>query len=368
MFYYIPLTLQPEYRGVTAELVIDLPQRTEDEARRNPFVHDLLEHPFVHAHLDREAGDNRPDTDYLNRYDGNPYAYRCQEVRIVYQNWNIAPLHAGHREFVFHIYACVSEAVTFPEPELFFTVTDQYDYYIDLFCRDLLVIDHVPVHQPPFHLHNYVCVRTGVAVVELGTVKCVNDEHGLQRLVLSDVNQTEMAMTNANRAMIHPIRLTDELLETMGFVMTNSAVYHYPVQDHFDMPILMNGIHYLLCLIRNGRYSYQLIVEDRRAAYGTMVYQVDYLHELQVQIMACYQYDFLPHPELVKNYLQQKMNNHFFAANHKSLIFEYYNNLGQTIPTRVMFIQDTAAYYRVDQNVVQRYVDEMILSGEIVVR
>ena len=33
-----------------------------------------------------------------------------------------------------------------------------------------------------------------------------------------------------------------------------------------------------------------------------------------------------------------------------------------------MFIQDTAAYYRVDQNVVQRYVDEMILSGEIVVR
>ncbi len=191
MFYYIPLTLQPEYRGVTAELVI-----------------------------------------------------RCQEVRIVYQNLNIAPLHAGHREFVFHIYACVSEAVTFPEPELFFTVTDQYDYYIDLFCRDLLVIDHVPVHQPPFHLHNYVCVRTGVAVVELGTVKCVNDEHGLQRLVLSDVNQTEMAMTNANRAMI----------------------------------------------------------------------------------------------------------------------------LGQTIPTRVMFIQDTAAYYRVDQNVVQRYVDEMILSGEIVVR
>lgn len=368
MFYSIPLTLQPEYRGVTAELVIDLPQRTEDEARRNPFVHDLLGHPFVHAHLDRETGDNRLDTDYLNRYNGDPYAYRCQEVRIVYQNWNIEPLHAGHSEFVFHIYACVSEAVAFPEPELCFTVTELYDYYIDLFGRDQLVIDHVPVHQPPFHLHNYVCVRTGVATVELGTINCVNDEHGLQRLVLSDVNQTEIEMTNTNRAMIHPIRLTDELLETMGFMMTNSAIYRYPIQDHFDKPIIVNGIHYLLCLIRNGRYSYQLIVEDGRAAYGTMAYLVDYLHELQVQIMACYQYDFLPHPELVKNYLQRKMNNHYFAANYRSLICEYYNNLGHAIPARVMFIQDIAALYRVDQDIVLVCVDEMILSGEIVVR
>ena len=368
MFYSIPLTLQPEYRGVTAELVIDLPQRTEDEARRNPFVHDLLGHPFVHAHLDREAGDNSPDTDYLNRYNGDPHAYRCQEVRIVYQNWNIEPLHAGHREFVFHIYACVSEAVAFPEPELCFTVTERYGNYIDLFGRDQLVIDHVPVYQPPFHLHNYVCVRTGVATVELGTINCVNDEHGLQRLVLSDVNQTEIEMTNANKAMIHPIRLTDELLETMGFVMTNSAIYRYPMQDHFDKPIIVNGIHYLLCLIRDGRYSYQLIVEDGRAAYGTMAYQVDYLNELQVQIMACYQYDFLPHPELLKNYLQRKMNNHYFAANYRSLICEYYNNLGYAIPARVMFIQDIAAHYRVDQDIVQVYVDEMILSGEIVVR
>lgn len=369
MFYYLPLSdLGPYHRGVTAELVFDLPQITIDEARRNPFVRDLVENPYVHAHLLRNVGDERPDTELLNVYNGSPHSYRCQEIKIVYQNHDITPNHAGHREFVFYIYACISEAVPFPEPEFFFTVTTQYDYYLDLFGRDQLVIMHASVHQPPFHLHNYLCVSTGAVTVEVGVINCVSDNQGLQHLVLSDVGQTEITITNANRDIIHPIRMTDELLTQMGFVMTTSAIYRYPEQDHFDKPITVRGETKLLSLIRRGQYSYELLVEDARTAYGTMAYQVDYLHDLQIQIRACYQYDLTPNPGNLKGYLQRKQNDSYFTANHRHLIKQYYDGLKHPLPTRAEFLNDVAQYYRISIDIARTYMEEMILAGEITLR
>jgi len=116
---------------------------------------------------------------------------------------------------------------------------------------------------------------------------------------------------------------------------------------------------------RRGQHNYELLVEDARATYGAMAYQVRYLHELQIQIRACYQCDFTPNPGIVKQYLQQKRNDSHFAANYWYLINAYYDSLSHPLPTRTEFVSNLSQYYEISLALARNYTDAMINEGEI---
>jgi len=110
---------------------------------------------------------------------------------------------------------------------------------------------------------------------------------------------------------------------------------------------------------RRGQHNYELLVEDARATYGAMAYQVRYLHEL------CYQCDFTPNPGIVKQYLQQKRNDSHFAANYWYLINAYYDSLSHPLPTRTEFVSNLSQYYEISLALARNYTDAMINEGEI---
>lgn len=362
-YYSIPLNLDPlpAYRGVYVELIFDLPQVNVFDARNNPFVKDLIESPFVRSYLDRSHNVGLSDIFLVSPYQGDPTAMISQEVKVVYQNIDFLENPGLHIEFNFYIMAVVSAPVSFPEKEFNFTVRGQYDEYWNLFVKDALVIPHRSVTQPPYQLHSYLIIRTQIAVVDLCMVNNVSNQQGQQTVMVFDQHQSVIAITPVNKGMIQPIRLTDELLQLLGFTLSHSSVYGYPAQEHFDLQLQNSGI----TLLRYGSYFYTLLVHNPHAVHGCMSYNVKYLHQLQQYILANYQKEYLPDPMILKPFLQSVVNRNVFAANYRHFLSEYRANnpMPTTIPN---FVAAVSRHYSVDYQLAEELVTRMVRDGELV--
>lgn len=263
MLYYIPFNYpvlnELTCRGVEARLILDLPQTTLAEARKNLFVRDLVRHPYIRdSHTDEELYQQSPES--ILKMLKASYSDKLHEIKIVYQK-NPNGIHG--QEFFFYIQMDNYGDMSMPFKQLEFTCRNEFEVYYEAFVDDLLICG-IPIRNIQFEEGNIVKLCFG-AVYELAIVE--KDNNG--DLIAHPIdNQGDMVAINSfTYSCIHGFDLTFEIMEIIGAEWKkadyNIAGFWFELILTDKQSCKSQVIHVI-----KESYKYYLVIDDDRRPTG----------------------------------------------------------------------------------------------------
>lgn len=269
---------------LNATIIMNLPQAQLEEVKRNPFVIDILHHPFMSAGIEAVEGHCPNLLDNIQVYDMN-MPNSAKEVICRYQeqdgHWNF-------KTFGFKIYAD-DPFGCWNIDKLDFICKCGYDVYERLYQSGRYVITP-PLSNSFVNIAEgyYYQVELNATVEVVRIVDASNPQRAQAEMVGADELVSPIELNAFTLLRLLPIRLNDELLSMMGFVCRRGSLYDLIDVDYFEGVLSIQGNPKRHFFIRRDRVGYSLIVEDSNGGDGCCLHHCVFLHELQYLLRAEY--------------------------------------------------------------------------------
>ena len=358
MLYTFDIRYYEEPHGckVTATVYLDLPQNQLDEVKRNPFVIDLVNHPFIKNgiidltnHAPVLVDNIQP---CVHSVPGNAYEVVCkyQEKASL---WN-------YKTFYFKIYVDAPLGYFWPYSQLDFICGVDHDAFERLYQSGKYVVAPLIPNIIVGIADGYYYSVNLTATVEM--VRITNAANSQQ--VIADVIDVKGALSpvslNAfNSIMLEPIRLNDELLTMVGFNFQHGNIYGLIDVDYFEGVLSCQGTAKKQAFVKRENVGYSLIVEDSKTTAGCQLKRFFYLHEFQSLLWNEYKAKVMLTNEKLANicqYLNKVIIDSRIVAELQQVMDNFViQNQGQQI-TNEMKVKYVAQYFNMMEKEAQHFV------------
>ena len=310
MLYYFEIKYfeWAHQQEVCATIIMDLPQGNLSDVKQNPFVIDIVNHPFMKNGIQKLPYHNPILVDNINVYPQHQIPNTAIDVTCRYQK---KPGLGNFRSFSFTIYALLpSGNLFFPQSQLDFTCRNYYDAYERLFQKGFLVPSPpLPNSQIGFETGSYYInhlTASSEVIRALGT----NAQNRVDvDSVASNGCVSRITIPNNYSRQLQPFLLCDWVLLNIGFVHDKGNIYGLKDVDYFAGVLSQGGQAQQQVFVKKERVGYSLIIQDATLESQCRLIRVFYLHELQY-------------------YLHQEFNAEITLSNHQLAgISDYYNQL-----------------------------------------
>lgn len=297
-------------QDVCATIVMDLPQRNLSDVKLNPFVIDIVNHPFMKNGIQKVPYHKPILVDNVNVYSLLQLPSSAINITCRYQD---NPDLGNLRSFSFTIYALLpSGNLLFPHSQLDFTCRNYYDAYERLFQQGFLVASpNIPNSQIGFEKGSYYLIHL-IASTEMLKVLETDTQNRIEvESVASNGCVSRITKPNNDGRQIQPFLLCDWVLLNIGFVHNKGNLYGLIDADYFVGVLSLCGQAQQQVFVKKEKVGYSLILQDATQKQQCRLIRIFYLHELQ-------------------HYLHQELNATISLSNHKLAdICDYYNQVGQ---------------------------------------
>jgi len=270
---------EPAVQGlVNVTAILDLPQNSIQNVKVNPFVVDLVNHPFIKAGLKQMPGNQQELVDNIRPFN-SIVPNTAVKVSCKYQ---ASSGDSEYKTFVFNISFVYSSCYIPSNNPLVFTCGCLYDAYERLFQSGHYVLTpRIPNVQYGWTVgHYYLCELLGACEL-MEVTRCTNN--GI--LVDSVAENGTISSISLNQnciGQLRPIRLNDQLMTMMGFnYVNNKSIYGLTGVNFFEGVLNCNGTAAFQVFVKRDTVGYSLIVYDSAANNNCRLLKCFYLHELQ---------------------------------------------------------------------------------------
>lgn len=248
-------------------LVLNLPQTTLAEARRNLFVKDLVRMPEIYHYYKDDPNYQKAPESLLLQYAYTDMPEDTQKVRVVYKR---APEFKDdvRYEFVFYIDFDAKGRHFNPLGQIDFTCRREYDVYYEAFMNDQLILGNPILSMKPYQENDYVRVFTAN---DCDLAQVHYDAQGVEKAeILYDGNRT-IDINETTYPCIRPIYFTPEVLNILSVIpsevyindISNPCYEITLAKGDYSKTILIrivwdNKQYYVLDDTQNGKQQYQL--------------------------------------------------------------------------------------------------------------
>ena len=282
MLYYFEIEYfeWAQQHDVCTTIIMDLPQGSLNDVKLNPFVIDIVNHPFMRNGIQKVPYHNPILVDNINVYPPHQIPNTAIDITCRYQE---EPGLSNLRSFCYTIYALLpSGNLYFPQSQLDFTCRNYYDAYERLFKKGFLVPSPpLPNSQIGFKTGSYY-INHLTASSEVIRVLRTNAQSRVEvDSVASNGCVSRITISNNYSRQIQPFLLCDWVLLNIGFIHNKGNIYGLIGVDYFAGVLSQGGQAQQQVFVKKERVGYSLIIQDATQSQQCRLTRVFYLHELQ---------------------------------------------------------------------------------------
>ena len=271
---------------VRATYIMDLPQAQLNDVKLNPFVIDILNHPFIAAGIRRIANHRPVIVDNIDTYPFATVPNSATDVNCRYQQ---QPGLSNIRTFSFTIAADVPQGFNLSNTQLEFTCPRDYAFYEQLFMSGLLVqAPHIPNTTVAVANGNYYLWYVEGRVELLRVTNAQNPNSVELDSVAENGLLSRVRLTPVTKNSMRPIRLSDQLLMMIGFIGQRGNLFGLVDVDYFEGVLGGQGGFAMTVFLIKDSIGYSLAVQDVHSQYGCRLCKCFYMDELQASMWQHY--------------------------------------------------------------------------------
>lgn len=358
MFYSFKIKyFDPIFRNnAQATVILNLPQADPMDVKKNPFVIDLVNAPFMKAGIEALPNHCQALEDNIHVY-GSTMPNTAKEIVCRFAEKITT---GDYKSFTFKVYVDALSGYVWPfNNQLDFIYGDDFDEYEYLYQSGKYVL--APHLSIPFAgVDDGYYFQIGLtSTVEVVRITNASDPQRLKAEAI-DYRGTvsPLVLSLINRSRLFPIRLTDGLLSVIGFSHQYGNIYGLKNVDYFEGMLSVSGNLRKQFFLRRDRVGYSLIVEDKLENLGCQLKKCFYLQELQQLLLQEYNAKIIFNNQELTN-LCNYLNSVILGGRIIATLPEVMDNLsaqsnGQTLTT-AQIVDHVAQYYKVSKTVAQHY-------------
>ena len=281
MLYYFEIQYFEEIHlcEIIAPVILDLPQDNIHDVRLNPFVIDIVNHPFMKAGIEQIRNHKEKLVDSIYEFNNNAVSNTVQVITCRYQE---IPGLSNFRTFSFKIYVDVAIGYFFPYSQIEFTCRNYFDEYERLYQTGCYVKPpHIPNSHVGFENDYYYLNQLPGSVELLRIVDTANQQRIIADSIAANGVVSQISIPNAYGKQIRPLLLNDWILLLIGFAPVRGDIYGLRDVDYFEGVLSRGGNAATSIFVKKESVGYGLMIEDETQVAGCSIITFFYLHELQ---------------------------------------------------------------------------------------
>lgn len=269
---------EPHQCDLTVTIIMDLPQAQLSDVKHNPFVIDVLNHPFVKAGIEKLPGHKTNLVDNL-RIHTTGVPNTAYDITCCYRE---KPGVDSYNSFFFKIAADIPQGYYFPCSQMVFNCLEDFEAYEKLFqIGKLVAAPLIPNSQTPIANGQYYLQYIQQTVEVMRVVEASDSNNVRIEAIAANQGISSLTLSLLNRGQMRPIRLSDKLLSMMGFSFQTGNIYGLVGIDYFEGILSSQGNTQMKVYLQRDRFGYSLILPNANAQFGCKLIKCFYLHDLQ---------------------------------------------------------------------------------------
>ena len=342
--------------NLVVPIIMDLPQTQLTDVKLNPFVIDIVNHPFIKAGIEAIPNHKTDLTENIVVYLGI-VQNTATDITCRYQE---EPGLGNVKSFSFKIFADIPNGYFFPYSQLDFTCRGDFDSYDRLYTRGQLVkAPQIPNTSTPIRDGYYYLLYLQASVELLRVIDAHDPNNILMESISGNGSISQITMTLTNRNQMRPLRLTDQLLMMIGFKSYYGNLFNLYGIDYFEGSVMGRNGSQVNVYVQKDTVGYILLVADYKVNAVVHTIKVFRLHELQEALWSVHKAKISLSNQLQANICYYWINVEMGGEIINELPRVLWNYLSQNKgnqPTRDQIVSHVAGYFGIKNIDASHYV------------